>query len=116
MSYHHFKFEEVPGFFGDYVDLAENSSESKVATQPGFALVDRQYDSAANLVVEAKPWERFINYVRGLNNSCPEDVSYKVLFLTRHGLGYHNVVIAREGSKAWRVSDVHLCLALITTA
>jgi len=36
-----------------------------------------------------------------LNSTCSESISYKVLFLGRHGEGYHNVAELKYGQKAW---------------
>ena len=41
--------------------------------------------------------------VEALNKSSPPGVSYKLLYLVRHGLGFHNVAIANMGAQAWNV-------------
>jgi hypothetical protein len=41
--------------------------------------------------------------VTGLEAAKKEGESYKVLFLGRHGQGWHNVAEAKYGTKAWDV-------------
>lgn len=55
--------------------------------------------------VESKtPWQRFEHYVKTLNGNAEEGTEYKVLYLGRHGQGYHNVAESRYGTKLWDVS------------
>lgn len=51
-----------------------------------------------------KDWPRFAEHVRTLNREAPEGVVYKVLYLTRHGIGYHNLKSVEVGVEAWDVS------------
>jgi hypothetical protein len=41
--------------------------------------------------------------VRHLNNKSGENESVKVMFLGRHGQGWHNVAETKYGTKAWDV-------------
>jgi broad specificity phosphatase PhoE len=43
--------------------------------------------------------------VRGLNEAAGDGAAYKVLFLGRHGQGWHNVAESKYGTKAWDVSS-----------
>lgn len=52
-------------------------------------------------------WPRFAEHVRTLNREAPEGVAYKVLYLTRHGVGYHNQKSVEVGVEAWDVSHCH---------
>jgi hypothetical protein len=76
-----------------------------------FGLIDRHYDSDEELDTEhlKTQWERFTNHIIHLNNGSDERTSYKVLFLARHGEGYHNLAEAFYGTEAWDVS-AHLSL------
>lgn len=51
-------------------------------------------------------WERFDRWVRYLNKGCrkSETVRYKVLFMGRHGEGWHNAAERFYGTPAWNVS------------
>lgn len=48
-------------------------------------------------------WQRFAKHVERLNQAAPDGETYKVLFVTRHGQGYHNVMEAKVGTPAWEV-------------
>lgn len=72
-----------------------------------FGLIPRAYPSDETLEdVESKtPWQRFEHYVKTLNGNAEEGTEYKVLYLGRHGQGYHNVAESRYGTKLWDVSS-----------
>jgi broad specificity phosphatase PhoE len=46
-------------------------------------------------------WQRFANVVSSLNAKAPKNVDYKVLFLGRHGEGWHNAAESYYGTPAW---------------
>lgn len=46
-------------------------------------------------------WDHLISEINQLNKQSHE-VQYKVLFLARHGQGYHNVVVRKYGPEQWR--------------
>ncbi|GMF66967.1 unnamed protein product [Aspergillus oryzae] len=103
----HYKFKLLPEFFVNYHEIARQSPNSKVTTQPSLGLIDQPYSETTNTQPDAepkKPWERFAAYIRELNTENPDRVTYKVLYLTRHGLGVHNVFEAKVGKEAWNVS------------
>ena len=73
-----------------------------------FGLIDRayEYDAKGSPDDEKKSqWERFENQVYQLNRRSGRHVQYKVLYLGRHGEGYHNVAEAFYGTPAWDVSE-----------
>ncbi|CAH6721857.1 phosphomutase-like protein 3 [[Candida] jaroonii] len=78
------KFEVVPGFFKQ----SDNDTD------------DLQFNYATNDFGIMKPWNQIIDELNQLNGSSDE--KYKLLFLARHGQGYHNVVVSKYGSEAWR--------------
>lgn len=99
----------------DYVAAAALSPGSKLTTPTAFGLVNPtpgNYDAAPppaaaqDIDTSKTPWQRFESYVHGLNKSGPASVRYKIVFLTRHGIGYHNLMEAKVGTEAW---DVRLC-------
>lgn len=51
-------------------------------------------------------WERFEHYVRHLNQTDPERVSYKVIYAARHGEGHHNAKAAAVGREEWEVCAI----------
>jgi hypothetical protein len=97
-------FSYVPGYFVDSVEAAKACPESKLTTQPNLGLLETWEASgtAPNPAGEA-PWARFTRHVEWLNMDSPQGVSYKLLYLLRHGLSVHNVVMAKVGREAWNV-------------
>lgn len=107
----HFKFQALSGFFVDYVTEAQRDPSFRVTTLPRLGLTEREYetdrlfDGAGH---GAKPWDRFKKYVEHLNTQSPEGTTYKVLYITRHGYGYHNAYEAKVGREAWNVRPTFL--------
>ncbi|KAK1983000.1 phosphoglycerate mutase [Colletotrichum cereale] len=102
-----YRFTILPEYFVDYHQVADKSPNGKATTQPGLGLLDKPFGDEAN-ETGAKPWERFAAYVRRLNAESPDGVDYKVVYLTRHGLGYHNVQEAKVGRVEWDRHWSHL--------
>lgn len=107
MAANKWKFTLEPGYFQDLAALAEASPNIKLTTQPSLALISRDYPSL-NGENEAsgddqKPWVRFAAHVRALNRATPDNIRYKVMYLTRHGFGYHNKKHAEVGTEDWDV-------------
>ncbi|RAL02979.1 putative phosphoglycerate mutase [Aspergillus ibericus CBS 121593] len=99
------KFQLVPDIFVDYYEIANQSPGRKVTTQPNLGLIDQLYGDSDALPQwqeqDQKPWERFVAYVNRLNARSPKHVSYKVLYLTRHGQGVHNDYESKVGRDNW---------------
>jgi len=69
-----------------------------------FGLIDRIYDTDSPLDNDNKTqWERFERKVRSLDSEAGKHTAYKVLFLGRHGEGYHNVAESFYGTELWDV-------------
>ncbi|KAJ8130526.1 hypothetical protein O1611_g3102 [Lasiodiplodia mahajangana] len=67
---------------------------------------DRQFDRSG----KKTQWERFEYYVNTLNRNADKDTQYKVLFMARHGEGYHNAAESYYGTPAWNFNayfDIH---------
>ncbi|KAG9005195.1 hypothetical protein FRB90_010506 [Tulasnella sp. 427] len=83
------KYETVPGYFfhdNPHIDAAMLSPPP-----PRFGLIDSSESY----------WTKFKTTVKKLNEEADPLVSYKVVFIGRHGEGYHNVAEAFYGTKAW---------------
>ncbi|KAK4140056.1 histidine phosphatase superfamily [Dichotomopilus funicola] len=104
-----YRFFHVPGYFVDGPEAARACPGSKLTTQPNLGLLERPYDSAPNENAAGDaPWTRFSAHVEWLNKNSPPGVSYKLLYLLRHGLSVHNVVMAKVGRDAWNGHWSHL--------
>lgn len=80
-------YDTVPGFF-----VQDDPSAIGIpAVPPRFGLLDESRNR----------WAKFITHIQQVNQDADSFTSYKVLFLGRHGEGYHNVAEAKYGSKAW---------------
>ncbi|ODQ77388.1 hypothetical protein BABINDRAFT_172907 [Babjeviella inositovora NRRL Y-12698] len=79
-------FECVPGFF----------------KQDDESTDDTNFDLLAEDFGLAKPsWAALQAEVANLNASTPDTEVYKLLFLARHGQGWHNFAVEKYGMKAW---------------
>ena len=101
------RFFGIPNITFNYAARCERDPKYKAATLPGLGLIET-FDGLDGFAMSidkqasnSKPWERFTAYVHYLNQESPG--SYKVLYITRHGQGYHNALKAQVGSEAWEV-------------
>ncbi|EXJ94834.1 hypothetical protein A1O1_03232 [Capronia coronata CBS 617.96] len=106
-----FRYATLQGYF------LQDDPRTKAAgfqfMENNFGLVQRPYDSDEDLPDRGQgktAWQRFEHHISSLNNAATrkrhetgEDVvtQYKLLFLGRHGNGYHNIAERYYGSEAW---------------
>ncbi|ORY29348.1 histidine phosphatase superfamily [Naematelia encephala] len=57
----------------------------------GFGLLDKS----------AKRWSNFTDYIHRLNREADDYTTYKVIYIARHGEGYHNQAESTYGTPAW---------------
>ncbi|OXV06394.1 hypothetical protein Egran_05838 [Elaphomyces granulatus] len=103
-------YATVEGYF--LQDLASTDSSSLDYTAHNFGLINQSYSNTDDSSA-ATPWERFYKeVVVRLNQDSPAKIQYKVLFLGRHGEGWHNAAESFYGTPAWNVSCfcVSFCL------
>ncbi|KAM0281444.1 hypothetical protein ACHAQH_003567 [Verticillium albo-atrum] len=93
-----YRFSIQSGYFVDYEEVAAQDPSGKATTQPNLGILDRPYP---DVEIQAAPWENLVSHVTRLNAESKGDVVYKVLYLTRHGLGFHNVQQAKVGTPEW---------------
>ncbi|KXS96551.1 hypothetical protein AC578_1967 [Pseudocercospora eumusae] len=71
-------------------------------TQTNFGLINRTYPATQNIsYADLTQWQRFEIQVEALNKEAPRNTVYKVLYMGRHGQGYHNVAETAFGTPAW---------------
>ncbi len=75
-------------------------------TTTNMGLINRPYETDTEYDQSHKKtqWQRFAHQVFRLNRESGSNVQYKVLYLGRHGQGYHNVAESYYGTPAWDVS------------
>jgi len=104
------KYTIVKGYFLQSEDSTDDSKFD--FKKSNFGLIDRSYeiDDSPNDLASISPkdqWKRFAKYVRLLNKQASQHVKYKVIFMGRHGQGWHNVAESKYGTEAW---DCHWSL------
>ncbi|KKY18944.1 putative gpi anchored [Phaeomoniella chlamydospora] len=97
----HTNYTTVTGYFAQ--DDASTNASTFNYTTTNFGLLNRTYlgDKAFDPHNKKTQWQRFANEVTRLNRQSPANVQYKVLFMGRHGEGYHNVAQTYYGTPAW---------------
>ncbi|KAI5208156.1 phosphoglycerate mutase family protein [Aureobasidium subglaciale] len=98
-----YKFDIVPNIFRQ--TLADTDADTFDYAKENFGLIDQAYPSDKTLedASQKTQWQRFEHYIHDLNKNAEQGVEYKVLYLGRHGQGYHNVAETRYGTELWDV-------------
>merc|ERR1711939_168036 len=106
-----YKYTTLRGYF--LQDDPQTKAQTFDFMKTNFGLVQRPYDSDESLPNKGRgmtPWQRFENHVTSLNHAAKQKrhgseqgshVRYKLLFLGRHGNGYHNIAERYYGNEAW---------------
>ncbi|KKF96715.1 hypothetical protein CFO_g956 [Ceratocystis platani] len=102
----HYKFQAVPDIFVDFAPRCAADPSFKVTTQPDLAIIDRSYPGDDEAAAKLQPWERLAAYVKRLNAGAEPGIKYKIVYLTRHGVGDHNAMIRKVGQKEWDTSKL----------
>ncbi|KAL6705087.1 putative phosphoglycerate mutase pmu1 [Coniothyrium glycines] len=93
----HFTYSVQKGYFMQ--SEQETDDKSFDFRKHNFGLINRSYPSDTD--TGSTLWSRFEAHVRNLQSQAAPHESYKVLFLGRHGQGWHNVAESKYGTKAW---------------
>ncbi|TDL19205.1 phosphoglycerate mutase-like protein [Rickenella mellea] len=83
----------LPGFFIQDRPLATPLPPDEPIL-PRFGLLDASDER----------WETFKDKLEDMNAAAPSGTSFRLIFLGRHGQGYHNVAEAKYGTEQW---DAH---------
>ncbi|KAK8861927.1 phosphoglycerate mutase [Apiospora arundinis] len=97
-----FDFECLAGFFMTQPSMKQDSTYA-LATHAEFGLIPQSYGTQAGSTEDGQltPWQRFANHVEQLNRDAKDGELYKVLYVGRHGQGFHNVMEAKVGTPDW---------------
>ncbi|KAI2467554.1 phosphoglycerate mutase-like protein [Annulohypoxylon bovei var. microspora] len=96
------KYTAVPGFF--LHDDEPEGPDFRAHTERDLGLIRRAYETDPKFNQErpnADSWERFQYFVEHLNELGQGNASWKLIYLIRHGEGYHNVKEAEVGRAEW---------------
>ena len=88
--------------------LQAGNANQTLQTATNFGLINQTYDTDAEYDPQHKKtqWQRFEHKVFRLNRQSGRNVQYKVLYMGRHGEGYHNAAESFYGTPAWNVREV----------
>ncbi|KAK7948744.1 uncharacterized protein PG986_009630 [Apiospora aurea] len=97
-----FEFECLVGFFMAQPSMKQEPKYA-LTTHADLGLIPRSYVTEAGATEDShlSAWQRFANYVEQLNHNAKDGEQYKVLYVGRHGQGFHNVMEAKVGTPAW---------------
>ncbi|KAL8801521.1 MAG: hypothetical protein Q9223_006856 [Gallowayella weberi] len=97
----HINYTTVTGYF--LQDEASTNASTFSFMNNNFGLINRIYDTDATYDPNGQKtqWQRFENQVFRFNRASGRKVQYKVLFMGRHGEGYHNAAESYYGTPAW---------------
>ncbi|KAN0108244.1 phosphoglycerate mutase [Hyaloscypha variabilis] len=97
----HLQYSTVTGYFEQ--DEPDTDPRGYDFASHNFGLIERKYytDAVFDPHHEKSQWQRFYFHVDELNAHAAPGVQFKVLYLGRHGEGFHNVAEALYGTKAW---------------
>lgn len=93
------EYSTVPGFF--LQDLNSTNQTTFDYTTVNFGLLNRTYPDEPESDCRLPQWARFNRYLKRLNRRADPDTAYKLLFIGRHGNGYHNAAESFYGTPAW---------------
>jgi hypothetical protein len=89
---------------------------ANLQTAVNFGLINQTYPSVNT--TNATQWQQFTKVVESLNSKADLNTVYKVLFMGRHGEGFHNAAESYYGTPSWNVSSlvfVNITQTLLTT-
>lgn len=98
----HYKYTTLTGYF--LQDDPSTNSSTFDFTTTNFGLINRTYDSDSSFpssVAKPSQWQRFAHHLQLLNHSADKGTRYVLLYLARHGQGYHNVAVELYGERLW---------------
>jgi broad specificity phosphatase PhoE len=90
------QYSTVPGYF--LQDLNSTNATTFSYTATNFGLINQTYPGVD---ASLSQWQQFQQVVAQLNQAAARNVDYKLLFMGRHGEGYHNAAESYYGTPAW---------------
>jgi len=97
----HVEYTTITGFFLQDDPATDDRNFDYVISNLG--LINQTYptDPEYDPDLSKSSWQRFAYYLRYLNVQSPPTTTYRLLYLARHGEGFHNVAERHYGTKAW---------------
>lgn len=90
------QYSAVTGYFlqDDNATVPDGFDYSLV----NFGLINQTYDTDTDS--SSTQWERFAAKLEDLQSSAPDHISYKLVFMGRHGEGNHNAMVSTAETEA----------------
>jgi hypothetical protein len=108
------KYSTVSGYFLQDLnstnttgfDYVRSSSEAEARANPeqtavNFGLINQTYPDVEDDCAGLTQWQRFAKELKRLNHNAAKGTAYKLLFLGRHGEGWHNAAEVCTLVPAW---------------
>ncbi|KKP04292.1 phosphoglycerate mutase [Trichoderma harzianum] len=111
MPNHSLKYSALPGYFEH--DEQPEGPQFRATTLPGFGLLNRRYNTDGDTGYEQTQWERFMHFLKHLNKEANGQARYKLIFVIRHGQGFHNIKEAQVGRAEWEARKTPAKWALL---
>ena len=94
-------YSVVPGLFLQDHNATNPSGFDFIATN--FGLINRTYPSDSSCPDRGRStqWQRLAHYIETLNKKGSKNERYSLLFMGRHGEGFHNAAESFFGTPAW---------------
>ncbi|EXJ90934.1 hypothetical protein A1O1_04041 [Capronia coronata CBS 617.96] len=93
------EYSTVAGYFLQDDNATNATTFDYTATN--FGLINQSYPTDPANCAPLTQWQRFAMHVAALNAQAPRNVDYKLLFMGRHGEGWHNAAESFYGTPAW---------------
>lgn len=91
-------YTTVTGYFPQDDPSTNATTFNFMATN--FGLINQSYPGISNTSSKTQ-WQLFEDLVSKLNVKASDNVEYRVLYMGRHGEGYHNAAQTYYGTPAW---------------
>ena len=98
-SRNYINYTTVTGYF--LQDEPSTNASTFDFTTTNFGLKNQSYPTDHRRGSQKTQWQRFAAQVSQLQREAPKNFQYKLLFLGRHGEGYHNAAESYYGTPAW---------------
>ncbi|TAQ85218.1 Sedoheptulose-bisphosphatase/4-nitrophenylphosphatase [Chlorociboria aeruginascens] len=95
----HINYTTLTGFF--LQDNNDTDPSTFDYTTTNFGLINRNYPNDNECDSSFTQWQKFEHYVANLNAKSGKNTNYKVLYMGRHGEGWHNAAETYYGTPAW---------------
>ncbi|KIX02793.1 uncharacterized protein Z518_08735 [Rhinocladiella mackenziei CBS 650.93] len=93
------EYSTVTGYFLQDDDSTNATTFDYTATN--FGLINQSYPTDPANAAFLTQWQRFSLVISSLQAHAPKNVDYKLLFMGRHGEGFHNAAESYFGTPAW---------------